>query len=94
MIPARCRLPHPQDAILDFFGVSVKAADLLATCSHMRLLAKKVAAVREPAVTNFKLDANSCLSVPKWGKVSQEGRLGRDGQVQGAYTPPRVRVFS
>lgn len=70
--PAAASHTH-QDAILDFFGVSVKAAELLATCSHMRLLARKVAAVREPAVTNFKLDANCCLSVPKWGKVRQEG---------------------
>ncbi|GIL73203.1 hypothetical protein Vretifemale_3383 [Volvox reticuliferus] len=58
-----------KDAILDFFGVSVKAAELLAVCSHLRLLAKKVAAAREPAAQNFRLDATSQLSVPKWGKA-------------------------
>ena len=62
-------MPPPQDAILDFFGVSVKAAELLAACSHLRLLARKVAAARDPAVQHFRLDATSQLSVPKWGKV-------------------------
>lgn len=58
----------------------MKAAELLSHCSHMKLLARRVAGYGANAPTQFKLDTTSQLSVPKWGKVRGAWAWGAGGR--------------
>jgi hypothetical protein len=53
----------PQDAILDFCGVAVRAQELLSHCSHMKLLYRRVAALAPAlptaATTNAPADVDN-----------------------------------
>ncbi|MEW5309897.1 MAG: hypothetical protein WDW38_001742 [Sanguina aurantia] len=57
-----------EDAILDFFGVAVKAQELLTHVSQFRMLARRISGLKDPP-SLFKLDAGSQLPPPKWGKL-------------------------
>ncbi|KAK9788572.1 hypothetical protein WJX73_002856 [Symbiochloris irregularis] len=51
---------------LDFFGVAIKATELITFVNGMRLLARKVASVSDPA-KQFRLESAN-IAVPKWGR--------------------------
>ncbi|KAK9824197.1 hypothetical protein WJX72_008454 [[Myrmecia] bisecta] len=54
------------NAVLDFFGVPVKASEMASHVERMGVLAKKIEAVAEPE-KHFRLEAVN-LSIPKWGR--------------------------
>jgi hypothetical protein len=58
--------------MLDFFGVPVKAQELLTHLAHMRLLAKRLAALESAGrdlPPTFRLDAASAPPQAKWGRA-------------------------
>lgn len=55
-----------RDALLDFFGASVKAEEFIAHLDMMRQLAKRIESLKDPL--HFRLDNCQLPAPPRWGK--------------------------
>lgn len=59
---------YVQAAVLDFFGVPVKAQDVLTRIKELTLLGKRIKRFKDP-VAQFRLKSHP--RVPSWSKVCE-----------------------
>ncbi|KAG1670416.1 hypothetical protein FOA52_010151 [Chlamydomonas sp. UWO 241] len=74
----------PKDAILDFFGVAVKAQELAQHYAQLRYL-ERCASPHAGQPGGFRLLAEWCLPAPKWGKPLGWSTRDDEALLMGVY---------